>query len=107
MAWHKRLLGRDETKTEFYWSDPDTGEVALETKWHGVDHLAEWCKELERIRAGDAWKGDWHHVASIPLCVIEAEKRQHGRNALKDKEFMRHLCNRDDLRAFRTKHGRV
>lgn len=107
MAWKRRILGSDDQKTEYYWSDIDSGKVALETKWHNLDRIAKECKAICNTKTRHTPWGEWAHVASIPLSVIEFEKRRHGRDALKDKDFLRHLCNRDDLKAFRVRPGRV
>lgn len=107
MAWHRRILSDDAVKTEYYCSNPDTGKIVLETKWKDVERIAKDCKGLyNQTSRHEPW-GDWAHVASIPLCIIEAEQRKTGKNALQDKDFLRYLCNRDDLKHFRVRPGRI
>ena len=109
MAWHKRLLATDAEvgNRQWYWSDPDTGEVALETEWL-VDPLADACKEVYKTFDERAnWKGDLHHVASIPYWVIEYEWRVNKRKMLADKEYVRHWVNDPANRAFRVRPGKV
>ena len=71
--WHKRLLASDSEQgfKQWYWSNPDTGEVALQSEWE-VGHIAETAKGIYNTfdeRAG--WKGDRHHVGWIPQQVLE------------------------------------
>lgn len=108
MSWHKRLLSYDAEAgyREFYWSDPDTGEVALETEWL-VEPIHEAAKGLynavdERAR----WK-DWNHIALVPRWVQEWEWRVNRRRMLADKEYLRHWLNQPENRGFRTRPGRV
>lgn len=108
MGWHKRLLAADPEAgmRQWYWSNPDTGEVALESEWL-VEPIAEDCKGVfntfdERAR----WKGDMHHVGVIPKQVLEYEY-VHNRRTLADKEFWRHWLNDPANCAFRTRPGRI
>lgn len=108
MGWHKRLLSADPAagRREWYWSNPDTGEVTIQSDWV-VEPIAEDCKGVfntfdERAR----WKGDMHHVGVIPLAVLDYEYRTNKRT-LKDKAFWRAWLNDPANRAFRTRPGRV
>lgn len=107
MSWHKRLLSADPGFREWYWSDPDTGDVAIQTEWL-VEPIAEDCKaQFNAIDERAPWKGDMHHVARIPKWVIDYEWRVNRRRMLTDKEYVRHWCNQPENRAFRTRPGRV
>ncbi len=109
MTWHKRLLARDPDagRTEWYWSNPDDGKIAIQTEWD-VNPIAEDCKGIYNTFDERApWKGDWHHVACIPMAVIEDEWRRNRRNLLVDKDYVRHWCNKSENRAFRIRPGRV
>lgn len=106
MAWHKRILGRDGLKTEFYWSNPDTGEVALQTVWN-VEDIVKDAKGLYAMRhRNDRW-GDREHVAWLPLFAVEKVLREEGRNLLTDKERLRYWLNNPDNSVFRTRPGRI
>ena len=109
MSWHKRLLSADPEAgfREWYWSDPDTGDVALETEWL-VEPIHEAAKGLynavdERAR----WKGDMHHVGWIPRWIIEYEWRVNRRRMLADKPFVRWWLDQPENRGFRTRPGRI
>ena len=52
------------------------------------------------------WGHDMHHVASIPLIVIEQYKKK-GIDLLKDKAELRKFLNNSDNKFFRTKLGVV
>lgn len=107
--WHKRLLSADPEAgyKEWYWSNSDTGEVALQTDWD-VAPIVEACKaSFNAIDERAGWKGDMHHVARIPRWVIEHEWRVNRRNMLTDREYVAHWCDQPENRAFRTRPGRV
>lgn len=59
----------------------------------------------QRNLAQPGWKGDYHHVASIPLNVywdqLAAASQQ------KDNAYISRWLNDSDNRAWRTKEGRV
>jgi hypothetical protein len=110
MSWHKRLLSADieAGKREWYWSNPDTGEVTIQGEFL-VTPIAEDCKGLfnavdERAPFGN--KKLFHHVGVIPLAVLDYEYRTNKRT-LKDREFWRNWLNDSANRAFRTRPGRV
>lgn len=107
--WHKELLARDPEAgfTQWYCWDTETGDVALQSDWV-VDPIAEDCKGIYNTFDERAnWKGDLHHVACIPMQVIEYEWVVNRRKVLTDKEFVRHWCNKPENRAFRIRPGRI
>lgn len=100
----KRLLDTDpmtKTKRIFHF-DHTTGDFHVETK-SDVEGVVEGAKELRKEDSGN-WKGDVHHVASIPN-VIWADLQRRG-IADNPKRLKKWLNDRDN-RAFRTKRGRV
>lgn len=108
MAWHKRLLDYDPgVSREWYWSNPDTGEVALETEWNVTsvveDAKAGYNATDERAR----WRGDMNHVAYLPNYVVEHYRTRYGINLHTDKEALKWWLNNSDNRCFRTRPGRV
>jgi hypothetical protein len=57
--------------------------------------------------ASSSWKGEFHHVASIPLVIIEKYKNEKGIDLLKDKAALKKFLNDPDNKFFRTKPGRI
>jgi hypothetical protein len=54
------------------------------------------------------WKGDgMHHVARIPMVVIEKFKVEQGIDLLTDQAAMRQFLNDPDNKYFRTKPGQI
>lgn len=54
------------------------------------------------------WKGDgMHHVARIPMVVIEKFKAEKGIDLLTDQAAMQQFLNDPDNRLFRTKPGQI
>jgi hypothetical protein len=107
--WHKRLLSADPEAgyREWYWSNPDTDEVAITTEWH-LDPILDATKaSFNQFDERANWKGDWHHVGVIPKYVMDYEWRTHGRKMLADKEYVRHWLNQPENRAFRSRPGRI
>lgn len=107
--WHKRLLSADSEAghREWYWSNPDTGEVTIEAEWL-VDPIAEMAKaRFNQFDERANWKGDWHHVGVIPQYVIDYEWRVNKRKMLTDKAYVKHWLNQPENRAFRTRPGVV
>ncbi len=60
-----------------------------------------------RNEASTNWQGDFHHVASIPLVIIEKVKNETGVDLLKDKAAMKRFLNDPDNKFLRTKPGRI
>jgi hypothetical protein len=50
------------------------------------------------------WKGDMHHVASIPMALFYKMKAE---GKLDDQAYMKRWLNDPDNRAFRTRPGEV
>jgi hypothetical protein len=105
--WHKRLLSAEADHREWYWSNPDTGEIALETEWliEPVTTVAKASYNQFDERAN--WKGELHHVGFVPQHVVEYEWRVNRRRMLADKEYVKHWLNQPENRAFRTRPGRI
>ncbi len=106
MTIHKRVFHRDPVAgtTEYLYYDDDTDQIRMETE-QDIEPLAELAQYVrhgfdERAR----WKGDMHHVASVPMTVYE-ELRKKG--ILQDKVALRKWLNDPDNRVFRTRPGRV
>jgi hypothetical protein len=107
MSWHKRLLDSDPLtrSREWYWSNPETGEAAIQTEWD-VSGIIESAKE-RRLTASSDWKGDVHHVAWVPQFAVDKVWREERINLLTDRERMKKWLVDPENAAFRTKEGRL
>jgi hypothetical protein len=66
--------------------------------------------EANKAKANDArtdWKGEFHHVASIPLVIIEKYKNEKGIDLMKDKAAMKRFLNDPDNKFLRVKPGKI
>lgn len=82
--------------------NPD-GSTTFRTDYPVQDTID--VNKAQRNLARNDWKGDYHHVASIPLNVFYdqiAEAHSHG-----DDKYVSRWLNDSDNRAWRTKDGRV
>lgn len=59
-----------------------------------------------RNMAQKAWKGDWHHVASVPLGLFHSSGMAEAQ-AQDDTQFVSRWLNDGDNRAWRVKEGKV
>lgn len=59
----------------------------------------------QRNMAQDNWKGDYHHIASIPLNVYHDQLAEASRQ--EDDAFISKWLNDSENRAWRTKNGTV
>ncbi len=105
-----RLLDHDSLTgiTEFYHFDPHTGGYVIETQ-QDIEHVIELNKAV--VNDNDTgWKGEWHHVAHIPLSILmklaEAQIMTTGGEILDEKRY-RAWLNAPENSHFRVKRGRV
>jgi hypothetical protein len=80
----------------------------IEEKVDVQPHI-DYTKELFKYARSD-WKGDWHHVASIPAIFVKELTKKGvlgpgGR--ILDKAALKKWVNDPDNRAFRVKPGQV
>jgi len=59
----------------------------------------------QRNLAQPGWKGDYHHVASIPLNVFHDQLAEASRQ--NDQQYISKWLNDSDNRAWRTKEGNL
>lgn len=59
----------------------------------------------QRNMAQSGWKGDYHHIASIPLNVYHDKLAEASRQG--DDKYLNNWLNDRDNLAWRTKDGRV
>lgn len=91
--------------TEVFHYDTVTDEVTMElTQTLVVDDLNAAQANAVSDYAPERWKGDLHHVARVPLVVLE-ELRKNG--ILDDGKALRRWLNDRDNQVFRTKPGRL
>lgn len=82
--------------------DPDADRFFIETKQDVTDLL-----ELNKAAASQqesGWRGDWHHVAEIPLNLFYELK---AKGIADDPKRFKAWLNDPENRFFRTKLGRV
>lgn len=110
MAWQKRILAHDPEAgyTQFYCTDPDTGEITLESQYDLTD-IVEDAKGMavhydERTPFGN--KQTFHHVGVIPFYIWDFFKKQ-GVNLYTDKDALKKYLNDPNFRVFRTRQCRV
>ena len=98
------LLEYDYVTGRSVWSLFDGQKTIIRTDYPVAQAIEQ--NTLLRNATPRGWKGDWHHIASVPLNLahhgglVEAVT-QH------DDKFISRLLNDSDNRAWRTKDGRV
>lgn len=92
-----------ETGTEkWFHYDPDTDKFYIETK-QDVSGLIELNKAAQNMQES-GWRGDWHHVAEIPLNLFYDLK---AKGIADDPKRFKAWLNDSENRFFRTKLGQV
>jgi len=103
----KRILDYDPlTKTtQWYHYDESTKQHGLQTE-QDVTHIIEGTKSVfNQVDECANWKGDTHHIASIPLSIYHRLAKIS--NNFKDQKVIKKWLNDPDNRVFRTRPGRV
>jgi len=98
--WKKRLLSHDPLlgKTEWYWHDDVTDTGKVEEVWD-VSSIVEANKAMYAATdARKGWKGDWHHIASLPMSVAQDLWNKSAKG--KDQKALKRFINDPDNRAF-------
>ena len=98
-----RILARDRItgKLVLFHVLPD-GRFVVETQVD-VEPILEQNAELRRL-AASGWKGDLHHVASIPMVMHQAMRTE---GIIQDKRDFSKWLNDSANSKFRTKTGKV
>jgi len=98
------LIGSDLKMGRFTWAmqNPD-GSTTYRTDYT-VDHAVE-TNLVQRNLAQKGWKGDYHHIASVPLGLFHKELAT--AQSMGDDKFVSKWLNSSDNRAWRTKSGSV
>lgn len=100
----RRLLSQNPDtgiSNYFHW-DPTTDGFTVESV-QDVGLIVE-DNKVRANMAPSGWKGEWHHVAEIPLLVLEILRKQH---VLDDPKKLKAWLNDSANAAFRVKRGRV
>lgn len=97
------LIDWDPKSGRTVWHMFDGEKTVVRTDYPVEATVAE--NEMFRKEAGNAWKGDWHRVASVPLNVYYDQL--HEAEVQGDKDFVSRWLNDSDNRAWRTKDGRI
>lgn len=106
---------RDGDWELFEW-DPHTGRTVWIMDEGGKTHIrtdypvASLIEQnaARRNEAPDGWKGDWHHVASVPLNLLHDENvGLHKAFQQGDDKYIARFLNDSDNAAWRTKTGRL
>jgi hypothetical protein len=98
--------------TEQYHKDATTGRVTI-SKTQDVQKVMD--SAASRRSDNNGWQGDFHHVASIPVIVIDMwreELKAKGVSnpdplASENKPFLIAKINNSEFSRFRTKEGRI
>lgn len=98
------LFDSDIQLGRFVWrrENPD-GTTTFRTDYRADDTMD--VNKAQRNLAENNWKGDYHHVASIPLNVYWDQLAEASRQG--DDKYLSKWLNDSDNRAWRTKEGRV
>jgi hypothetical protein len=105
MATEKHLLANDPEKgiTQYYHFDDLTGDITLETEW--VTTLDEVNPDAYNAHSDyQPWRGDMHHVASIPDVIVHDLMK---RGIWQDNKKLLKWLDDPDNRLWRTKPGRL
>lgn len=106
---------RDGAWELFSW-DPQTGRTVWIMEEDGKTHVRTDypvqsildANAARRNATPDGWKGDWHHVASVPLNLLHDENvGLHKAFQQGDDKHISRFLNDPDNAAWRTKTGRV
>ncbi len=98
------LMEHDPVTGRSVWSYFDGEKTVFRTDYPVEATMAE--NEAVRNAADQAWRGDWHRVASIPLNILHASGLAEA-HSQGDDRFVKRWLNDGENRAWRTKEGRV
>jgi len=84
--------------------DDATDEAVIETIMDLSGVVADNQQKFNQFDERANWKGDMHHVASIPMALFYKMKAE---GKLDDQAYMKRWLNDPDNRAFRTRPGEV
>jgi len=93
------------TGTRKMWHyDAEKDEATIETIIDATQIVSDNKDKFNSFDEKANWKGDMHHVASIPMALFYQMKAE---GKLDDEAYMKRWLNDPDNRAFRTRPGEV
>ena len=93
------------TGTRKMWHyDAEKDEATIETIIDATQIVSDNKDRFNSFDEKANWKGDMHHVASIPMALFYQMKAE---GKLDDQAYMKRWLNSPDNRAFRTRPGEV
>jgi hypothetical protein len=84
--------------------DAEKDEATIETIIDATQIVADNKERFNSFDEKATWKGDMHHIASIPMALFYQMKAE---GKLDDQAYMKRWLNDPDNRAFRTRPGEV
>lgn len=99
-----RLFDYDPVTGRSVWVTFD-GEMTVFRTDTPVDNIIR-ANADERQAVGKCSKGEWNHVASIPMAILH-DSGFHEAVIQDDERFIKRFLNDSDKRAWRTTEGRV
>jgi len=103
---HTKLFDiNTETGTRKMWHyDAEKDEATIETIIDATQIVSDNKDKFNSFDEKATWKGDMHHIASIPMALFYQMKAE---GKLDDQAYMKRWLNDPDNRAFRTRPGEV
>lgn len=103
----KRLVDVEHGVATYHMYDEDNDKTIIQTV-QDVEPLLD-SNQKKINEAGKGWKGDFHHVASIPLVIYEQWWAEFGGDPLAPENKARTIAklNNKDWCKLRTKEGRI
>jgi hypothetical protein len=93
------------TGTRKMWHyDAEKDEATIETIIDATQIVSDNKDRFNSFDERANWKGDMHHVASIPMALFYQMKAE---GKLDDQAYMKRWLNSPENRAFRTRPGEV
>ena len=103
---HTKLFDiNTETGTRKMWHyDAEKDEATIETIIDATQIVSDNRDRFNSFDEKANWKGDMHHVASIPMALFYQMKAE---GKLDDQAYMKRWLNSPENRFFRTRPGEV
>jgi hypothetical protein len=103
---HTKLFDiNTETGTRKMWHyDAEKDEATIETIIDATQIVSDNKDRFNSFDEKANWKGDMHHVASIPMALFYQMKAE---GKLDDQAYMKRWLNSPENRFFRTRPGKV
>jgi hypothetical protein len=103
---HTKLFDiNTETGTRKMWHyDAEKDEATIETIIDATQIVSDNKDRFNSFDEKANWKGDMHHVASIPMALFYQMKAE---GKLDDQAYMKRWLNSPENRFFRTRPGEV